>query len=80
MAEQKMTIKIEPSPALEQMLKRVVEEAVGKSEAGEVARLKGKVKELATRLNMVPTPGGPVGDVLTERLDGITKALLELAK
>jgi hypothetical protein len=74
------TIKIEPSPALEQMLKRLAAEAVREAQAGEVARLKTEIKALAESLSRVPTPFGPLGDSIAARLDEITDALRLLAK
>ena len=73
-------IKIEPSPALEQMLIRVATEAVQQGQAGAVAKLKAEISALADRLAIVPIPGGPAGDHAASRLDEITRALRDLAK
>jgi hypothetical protein len=75
-----MTIKIEPSPALEAMLERVADKAVRKARQDDVAELKAKIREQAQNLATVPTPFGPTGDMISSRLDDIGTALRELAR
>jgi hypothetical protein len=78
MAEQRMTIKIEPSPALEQMLERVANRAAGKAQSGEAAALKAEIGLVAVRLAGVSTNG--IGIDRAERLTEILGALQRLAK
>jgi hypothetical protein len=80
------TITIEPSKALEDMFRRLASEAAapfadrGTKAEAELAELKAKIKALGERLNVVPVPGGPIGDRQGAMLDEITRELLDLGR